>query len=97
MKAIMSSGKRGMHLFSSVEELSSFLNQFFFRSFIGRNFSKPIAICVSEIRDVFEWGDVTVPLELLNRLLPGPVTLAFERKPELNQEFNPGKFECTVL
>lgn len=56
----------------------------------GRNFSKPIAICVSEIRDVFEWGDVTVPLELLNRLLPGPVTLAFERKPELNQEFNPG-------
>jgi len=86
-----------MHLFSSVEELSSFLNQFFFRSFIGRNFSKPIAICVSEIRDVFEWGDVTVPLELLNRLLPGPVTLAFERKPELNQEFNPGKFECTVL
>ena len=57
----------------------------------GRDFSKPIAICVSEIADVFDWGLVTVPFELLTRLLPGPVTLFFERKPELNTEFNPSK------
>ena len=59
--------------------------------------SKPIAICVSEIADVFDWGLVTVPFELLARLLPGPVTLFFERKPELNTEFNPSKHHFIIL
>lgn len=56
----------------------------------GRNCSKPIAICVAEIADVYRWGEVNVPSDLLEKLLPGPVTLCFQRKPELNPEFNPG-------
>ena len=63
--------------------------------FLGRDFSKPIAICVAEIRDVFDWGRVTVPVQLLNRLLPGPVTLCFNKFPELNPEFNPGFYHSS--
>lgn len=55
----------------------------------GRNQSKPIAICVANVQDVGLWGEVTVPLELLNELLPGPVTLCFTRKNQLNCELNP--------
>lgn len=73
----------------------------------GRDFSKPIAICVGEIEQVFKWshlpwmtmngnsgdGDYnnnyTKYEELLNDLLPGPVTCLFRRSPDLNPEFNP--------
>lgn len=56
----------------------------------GRQCEKPIAICVSSIEDVYRWGEVTVSESLLEKLLPGPVTVCFKRKPELNKEFNPG-------
>jgi hypothetical protein len=52
--------------------------------------SKPVAICVAEVSDVFNWGVVKVPVQLLDKLLPGPVTLCFEKFPELNPEFNSG-------
>lgn len=70
----------------------------------GRNLSKPIAICVGEVHDVFQWGkfpqvqQTTVkgdsvsaqrPVELVSELLPGPVTLVTERTPALNMDLNP--------
>ncbi|XP_077977209.1 threonylcarbamoyl-AMP synthase-like [Glandiceps talaboti] len=55
----------------------------------GRNGSKPIAICVSELKDIEKWGQMTVPTNLLQDLLPGPVTTVLERTPSLNPELNP--------
>ena len=55
----------------------------------GRNSTKPVAICVAELEDVYKWGEVTIPRELLNQLLPGPVTLCFRRLLSLNERLNP--------
>ena len=55
----------------------------------GRHPDKPVSVCVAEIDDIYRWGQVTVSNELLQEILPGPVTLCFSRKPELNTEFNP--------
>ncbi|XP_033116928.1 yrdC domain-containing protein, mitochondrial-like [Anneissia japonica] len=55
----------------------------------GRNSQKPIAVCVSQIEDIPKWANVTVPNTLLDEILPGPVTLVFERSAALNPEFNP--------
>jgi len=55
----------------------------------GRDFNKPIAICVSTIDEVYHWGKITVSRLLLEDLLPGPVTLVFERLPVLNSHLNP--------
>lgn len=55
-----------------------------------RNSTKPLAICVAEVADVYHWGKVTVPRALLDSLLPGPVTLIFQRTPQLNHALNPG-------
>lgn len=54
-----------------------------------RNSTKPLAICVSEVEDVYLWGKVTVPHSLLTSLLPGPVTLVFHRTSQLNPTLNP--------
>ena len=56
----------------------------------SRDEKKPVAICVSQVSDVAKWGRVTVDECLLEELLPGPVTLVFERSPALNPELNPG-------
>ncbi|XP_031563460.1 yrdC domain-containing protein, mitochondrial-like [Actinia tenebrosa] len=55
-----------------------------------RHQEKPIAICVSDVEDVKKWGKVTVCDEILHDLLPGPVTLVFERTKELNPGLNSG-------
>lgn len=55
----------------------------------SRHPDKPVSVCVAEIEDIYRWGHVTVSLELLQEILPGPVTLCFSRKSELNVEFNP--------
>ena len=55
----------------------------------GRHPDKPVSVCVAEIEDIYRWGEVTVSPELLQEILPGPVTLCFSRKHELNTEFNP--------
>jgi len=56
----------------------------------ARDEAKPVAICVSEVSEVSEWGQVTVSDQLLGQLLPGPVTLVFQRSPLLNPDLNPG-------
>lgn len=56
----------------------------------ARDEKKPVAICVSAVKDVAKWGRLTVSERLLEELLPGPVTLVFQRSPELNPELNPG-------
>ncbi|XP_067457049.1 yrdC domain-containing protein, mitochondrial [Thunnus thynnus] len=55
----------------------------------GRNGQKPLAICVGEIQDIYKYCKVMVKKELLRDLLPGPVTLVFERSEVLNTDFNP--------
>ncbi len=55
----------------------------------GRDAKKPIAVCVAEVADVAKWGKVTVDPKLLESLLPGAVTVIFERSEALNKSFNP--------
>ncbi|KAM7383161.1 hypothetical protein PAMP_002839 [Pampus punctatissimus] len=55
----------------------------------GRNGHKPLAICVGEIQDIYKYCKVMVKKEMLDDLLPGPVTLVFERSEILNSDFNP--------
>ncbi|XP_047455617.1 yrdC domain-containing protein, mitochondrial [Mugil cephalus] len=55
----------------------------------GRNGHKPLAICVGEIQDIYKYCKVKVKKELLMDLLPGPVTLVFERSEALNTDLNP--------
>ncbi|XP_035527911.1 yrdC domain-containing protein, mitochondrial isoform X1 [Morone saxatilis] len=55
----------------------------------GRNGQKPLAICVGETRDIYKYCKVPVKEPLLADLLPGPVTLVFERSEVLNTDLNP--------
>ncbi|KAM9352831.1 threonylcarbamoyl-AMP synthase [Symphorus nematophorus] len=55
----------------------------------GRNGQKPLAICVGEIQDIYKYCKVPVKESLLGDLLPGPVTLVFERSEVLNTDLNP--------
>lgn len=55
----------------------------------GRNSQKPLAICVGEVQEIYKYCKVKVKEELLNDLLPGPVTLVFERSEVLNADLNP--------
>ncbi|XP_070691673.1 threonylcarbamoyl-AMP synthase isoform X2 [Pempheris klunzingeri] len=55
----------------------------------GRNGQKPLAICVGEIQDIYKYCKVPVKSALLGELLPGPVTLVFERSEALNADLNP--------
>uniref|UniRef100_A0A8C4ZKI9 Threonylcarbamoyl-AMP synthase n=1 Tax=Gadus morhua TaxID=8049 RepID=A0A8C4ZKI9_GADMO len=55
----------------------------------GRNGQKPLAICVGEIQEIYKYCEVKVKEELLADLLPGPVTLVFERSEVLNKDLNP--------
>ncbi|XP_066539820.1 yrdC domain-containing protein, mitochondrial isoform X2 [Hoplias malabaricus] len=55
----------------------------------GRNGSKPLAICVGEIQDIYKYCKVVVKEELLEDLFPGPVTLVLERSETLNTDLNP--------
>lgn len=55
----------------------------------GRSGQKPLAICVGEIQDIYKYCKVKVKEELLGDLLPGPVTLVFERSETLNTDLNP--------
>ncbi|XP_076592472.1 threonylcarbamoyl-AMP synthase isoform X1 [Chaetodon auriga] len=55
----------------------------------GRDAQKPLAICVGEIQDIYKYCKVPVKEALLGDLLPGPVTLVFERSEALNADLNP--------
>ena len=54
-----------------------------------RDPSKPIAICVADIEDIYNWADVTVARKVIEDLVPGQVTLVFRRSDLLNNNFNP--------
>ncbi|KAK7491297.1 hypothetical protein BaRGS_00017398 [Batillaria attramentaria] len=55
----------------------------------NRSYSNPIAISVGEIDDLYRWSKVVTARELLSDLLPGPVTVVFERSSALNPLLNP--------
>ncbi|KAL5010660.1 hypothetical protein ScPMuIL_012965 [Solemya velum] len=55
----------------------------------SRDPAKPVAISVADVSDIYRWSRVTVPDELLHDLLPGPVTVVFERNKNLNVHLNP--------
>lgn len=58
----------------------------------GRNEEKPVAICVSDYADLNHWGCAEhLPMELIEKLLPGPVTIVLDKSKFLNNPFlNPG-------
>jgi tRNA threonylcarbamoyl adenosine modification protein (Sua5/YciO/YrdC/YwlC family) len=58
----------------------------------GRNEEKPVAICVSDYADLNHWGQAEhLPMELVEKLLPGPVTIVLDKSKFLNNPFlNPG-------
>jgi len=51
---------------------------------------KPLGLFVNKVEDIQRYAFVTVPTELLTRLLPGPLTVIFERSPKLSESINPG-------
>ena len=57
----------------------------------GRSFTKPLAVSVGTVKDLFLWSKPTLTEEQLSTgdLLPGPVTLMFERQASLPTYFNP--------
>ncbi|XP_016277989.1 threonylcarbamoyl-AMP synthase isoform X1 [Monodelphis domestica] len=55
----------------------------------GRSQTKPLAVCLGGVADIYKYCQVRVPRELLEDLLPGPVTLVMERSRELNKDLNP--------
>lgn len=58
----------------------------------GRICTKPVAICVSEIKHVLHWGIADhLPLKLLQALLPGAVTIVLYKSKNLDNPYlNPG-------
>lgn len=58
----------------------------------GREERKPVAICVAEFGDLRHWGQADhLPDELLEQLLPGPVTIVVRKSAYLDNPFlNPG-------
>lgn len=57
----------------------------------GRDFNKPIAICVGNVIDISKWGNVSsLPSGLLDELLPGPVTVLLQRTNATSLKLNPG-------
>lgn len=54
----------------------------------GRQESKPVAICVATIADLRHWGEAShLPDELLQKLLPGPVTIVLNRSAKLDNPY----------
>ena len=57
----------------------------------GRNFNKPVAICVGNVDDIPTWGNVkSLPVGLLEELFPGPVTVLLQRTNATSLKLNPG-------
>lgn len=58
----------------------------------GRICTKPVAICVPEIKDVLYWGRADhIPMGLLEALLPGAVTIVVKKSHYLDNPYlNPG-------
>ncbi|KAM3720678.1 Threonylcarbamoyl-AMP synthase [Dirofilaria immitis] len=54
-----------------------------------RNRSKPLGLFLSNVQEVQRWCHQTIENNDLKKLLPGPVTLIFERSTLLPSTFNP--------
>uniref|UniRef100_A0A914YRS1 Threonylcarbamoyl-AMP synthase n=1 Tax=Panagrolaimus superbus TaxID=310955 RepID=A0A914YRS1_9BILA len=54
-----------------------------------RPHEKPLGLFVANLKQIEKFSNVTVLTSLLNELLPGPVTLIFQRSSELSKDFNP--------
>jgi tRNA threonylcarbamoyl adenosine modification protein (Sua5/YciO/YrdC/YwlC family) len=55
-----------------------------------RSHSNPLAICVADVEDVSKWCKVTIPKNAMDKLLPGQVSLVFERHNNILPHLNPG-------
>lgn len=56
-----------------------------------RDEGKPLAICLSNVKEVGTWGILDdIPVGMLEHLLPGPYTICLRRTPALNKALNPG-------
>lgn len=56
-----------------------------------RSKQKPLAICLSNVKEIQEWGVTSyMPPNLIENLLPGPFTIVLERTAQLNPALNPG-------
>nr|XP_026498382.1 yrdC domain-containing protein, mitochondrial [Vanessa tameamea] len=54
----------------------------------GRDAAKPVAICVTYISDIRKWGEAThLSDQLLNSLLPGPVTIVLHKTKLLDNPY----------
>lgn len=54
----------------------------------GRNEEKPVAICVADFKDFYHWGDASyLPIAMLRKLLPGPVTIVVKKSSNLDNPF----------
>lgn len=54
----------------------------------GRDETKPVAICVSNFEELRKWGHAEhLPESFLQKILPGAVTLVFEKTPLLDNPF----------
>lgn len=54
----------------------------------GRDFHKPVAICVKDFDSLRYWGQANhINDTLLAKLLPGPITIVLERSSNLNNRF----------
>jgi tRNA threonylcarbamoyl adenosine modification protein (Sua5/YciO/YrdC/YwlC family) len=60
----------------------------------GRNLTKPLSICIPTVNEIYKYAKPTISNTLLNKLLPGPVTLIFNRSENLPNIINP--FDKTV-
>ncbi|TMW42337.1 hypothetical protein DOY81_012581 [Sarcophaga bullata] len=54
----------------------------------GRDFHKPVAICVKDLKDLRKYGEAYhLNDSLLQQLLPGPITIVIERSKHLSNPF----------
>jgi tRNA threonylcarbamoyl adenosine modification protein (Sua5/YciO/YrdC/YwlC family) len=54
-----------------------------------RPHEKPLGLFVANFDQIEKFSNVTVPSSLLQKLLPGPLTLIFQRSAALSNDFNP--------
>lgn len=52
--------------------------------------NKPLGLFVSSVEEISRYAELTIPHSLASSLLPGPVTLIFNRSPQLPSFFNAG-------
>uniref|UniRef100_A0A9J2P579 Threonylcarbamoyl-AMP synthase n=1 Tax=Ascaris lumbricoides TaxID=6252 RepID=A0A9J2P579_ASCLU len=55
-----------------------------------RSRMKPFALFLSDVTEISKWAIPTIGIHTMRRLLPGPVTLVFNRSSRLPAEFNEG-------